>query len=405
MSIEANIQELIRSGKIKTVQDIDAMIKEIYKHTLEGMLEAEIEDELGYSRYDYRNKQTANSRNGKRKKTVRSRSGDLELEVPRDRNGEFEPQSVPKRTRDISSIEDKILGLYARGMSTRDIVDQLEEIYGTKLSPTLVSQLSDKILPLIESWNSRELAPCYPLLWLDGFHMKIRTDGRSKTRCAHVIMGINLDGYKEVVGIWFGDAESSKFWLEVLTDLKNRGVEEILMCTVDGLSGFKEAIASVYPETQVQRCIVHQVRYSTRFAQTKDRKAMAADMKAIYTAPNENVGRVALEAFAQNWEEKYRYAVKSWYENWEELSQLYQYTPEIRRLMYTTNPIESLNREFRKAVKTKSSFPHEQAAMKLMYLVVRKREEKWERSRVKNWGLIISQLMIHFDERITKFMS
>ena len=397
------LKELVKSGQIKSVEDIDDLVKGIYKATLENMLESELDNELGYSKYDFRNKKTSNSRNGKRSKKVRSSVGDVILDVPRDRTGDFEPEVVPKNSRDISRIEDQIIGLYANGLTDRDISKQVTEFYATTISPTKVSQITDKLLPVIKEWHQRPLEQCYPLLWLDGFVMKIRTEGRVQNRCAHVIMGINVEGYKEVVGIWLGDGESSKFWLSVLTDLKNRGVEDILMCTIDGLSGFEEAIGSVFPQTQIQRCIVHQVRYSSRFTRSKDRKEMCADMKLIYTAPSEEAGQEALDAFAKKWGEQYAYAVKSWYQNWGSLSHLYQYTPEIRRLMYTTNPIESLNRQFRKATKTRSQFPHDDAAMKILYLTVIKMEEKWK-ARVQNWGLILSQLCIIFDERITKHL-
>lgn len=404
MSSRKNIfKSMIQSGEIQSVADIDALVKELYKETLEGMLEAELDEELGYSRYDYRNKRTRNARNGKRSKKVHSSVGELEIEVPRDRNSEFEPQAVAKGQKDISSLEDKILSMYARGLSSRDITAQIEEIYGAKLSATTISRITDKILPVIQSWQNRPLENMYPLLWLDGFVLKVRTDNSVVNRCAHVIMGVNLDGYKEVLGIWLGENESSKYWLNVLTDLKNRGVTDILMCTVDGLSGFKDAIESVFPHTEVQRCIVHQVRYTTRFVQHKDRKEMCKDMKQIYTSANIEAGFQALESFAAKWGEKYGYAVKSWYDNWEDLSRLFRYTPEIRRLMYTTNPIESLNRQFRKATKTRSQFPNEDAALKILYLTVMKMEEKWK-MRVQNWGLIVSQLAIHFEERITQHL-
>lgn len=397
------LKELVQSGAIKSIEDINSLVKDIYKETLETMLEAELEAELGYSKYDYRNKKTQNARNGKRTKTVRSSAGEFELAVPRDRNGEFEPEIVPKGSSDVGNIEDKILGMYSRGLSSRDISDQIEEIYGTRLSATTISRVTDKLLPVIETWQNRPLEGVYPILWLDGFVLKIRGENGVSNQCAHVIMGVNVEGYKEVLGIWVGNSESSKFWLSVLTDLKNRGVEDILICTVDGLSGFQDAIESVYPQTEVQRCVVHQVRYSCRFAQHKDRKEFCQDMKRIYTAPTEKAGLEALERMAEKWQAKYAYAVKSWYDNWDALSRIYRYTPEIRRLIYTTNPIESLNRQFRKATKTRTQFPSEQAATKVLYLTVIKMEEKWK-MKVQNWGLIISQLVIHFDERINKHL-
>lgn len=400
---KALIHELVKVGKLKTVEDVEQLIKEFYQVTLEKMLEAELEEELGYSRYDHRNKQTTNSRNGKRAKKVRSSAGDFDLAVPRDREGLFEPQVVPKGTRDISRIESQILALYSRGMSTRDIQDQIHELYGTELSADTVSRITDKLLPVIEEWQNRPLDPCYPLVWLDGFVLKIRTEGRVVNRCAHVVLGLTVEGYKEVLGIWISDNESSRFWLGVLTELRNRGVQEVLISTVDGLTGFQEAIATVFPATDVQRCIVHQVRSSCRFVADKERKGFCADLKKIYTAVSAEAGWQELERFKTKWQKRYPHAVKSWYEHWEALSQHYRFSPEIRRLMYTTNPIESLNRQFRKVVKTKSQFPTEQAAMKLLYLCVQRVSKKWT-MRVANWGLIVGQLSILYGDRFSQYV-
>lgn len=400
---KALIHELVKVGKLKTVEDVEQLIKEFYRVTLENMLESELDEELGYSRYDHRNKQTTNSRNGKRTKKVRSRAGDFDLAVPRDREGLFEPQVVPKGTRDISRIESQILALYSRGMSTRDIQDQIHELYGTELSADTVSRITDKLLPVIEEWQNRPLDPCYPLVWLDGFVLKIRTEGRVVNRCAHVVLGLNVNGYKEVLGIWISDNESSRFWLSVLTELKNRGVQEVLISTVDGLTGFQEAIATVFPATDVQRCIVHQVRSSCRFVADKERKGFCADLRNIYTAVSAEAGWQELERFKTKWQKRYPHAVKSWYEHWEALSQHYRFSPEIRRLMYTTNPIESLNRQFRKVIKTKSQFPTEQAAMKLLYLCVQQVSKKWT-MRVANWGLIVGQLSILYEERFSQYV-
>lgn len=405
MSAEKKVlfRELIKAGGLKTVDDLDLLVKELYKETLEGMLEAELDQELGYSRYDHRNKQTTNSRNGKRAKKVRSSVGDVELAVPRDREGTFEPQVVPKGSRDISRIEQQILALYSRGLSTRDIQAQVQEFYGVALSADTVSGITDKLLPVIESWQNRALDPLYPLVWLDGFVLKIRTEGRVVNRCAHVVLGLTLEGYKEVLGIWIGDGESSRFWLGVLTELRNRGVQDILLATVDGLTGFEDAITTVYPQTDVQRCLVHQVRASCRFVSDKERKGLCADLKKIYTAASEAAGRAELERFSEKWQKRYPHAVKSWQVNWEALSQHYRFSPEIRKLMYTTNPIESLNRQFRKVVKTKSQFPTEQAAMKLLYLSVQRVSEKWT-MRVANWGQIVGQFSILYGDRFTQYL-
>lgn len=400
---KALIHELIKAGGVKSVQDIDSLVKDIYKETLEKMLEAELEEELGYGRYAPRPEATPNSRNGKRAKRVKTSHGEVELSVPRDRLGHFEPVVVPKGSRDVSSLEERVLALYGHGLTQRDIAEQLEGIYGVRLSPESISRITDKLLPEIESWQKRPLEPCYVLLWLDGLGLKIRLEGSVEQVCAHVVLGLTSEGRKDILGIWIGDTESAQFWLGVMTNLKNRGVKDILMATVDGLAGFESAIRAVYPATQVQRCIVHQVRYCSRFVPYKERKAICQAMKAIYTAPTEEAGLTALEAFATQWEAKYPYAVKSWYANWDALSRLYQYTPEIRRLMYTTNPIESLNRQFRKATKHRCQFPSVQAAMKVLYLTARKQGRKWS-MRIPDWGLIVGQLSILFGERFTQYL-
>lgn len=397
------IKELVKTGKIKSVDDINKLVKGIFRETLETLLDSELEEELGYSKYDYRNKKTKNSRNGKRKKKVRSTVGDIEVEVPRDRDGEFEPQAVPKGVKNICEIEDKILSMYGKGQTTRDIAEQLEEIYGVELSAQTISRITDKLLPIITSWQNRPLEACYPIIWLDGLVLKIRSDQGVRKQCAHIILGVNTDGYKEILGIWIGKNESSKFWLSVITELKNRGVEELLICTVDGLQGFEEAIKSVYPETDLQRCVVHQVRHCCKFVKYNERKEFCEDMKEIYSAATIKAGKKALDEFAKKWEKKYAYAVKSWYTNWESLSQIYKYTKEVRKLIYTTNPIESVNRQFRKTTKVKTQFPTEAAAMKMLYLTVARMQEKWS-VRMRNWCSIIAQLSIKFEDRIERYL-
>ena len=394
----------IKRNKLKDGQSLEDAFMDQIKGFLQSALEAEMDEELGYTKYDLKNKKTSNTRNGHTSKTVRSRNGEIELQVPRDSGGEFEPVIIKKHERSLNpSLAERIIRLYAKGLSTRDIEKTMRELYCVEVSAEMVSRITDKILPLAREWQNRPLEPIYPILYLDGMMYNVQQEGQTTKKTVYLVYGVNLWGRKEVLGIWVGEAESAKFWLKVLMDLKNRGVVDILIASVDGLKGFKEAIESVYPQTEVQQCIVHQIRNSTRFVNYKDRRAFCDDMKAIYTAPTEQAGLDALERFSEAWNSKYAYAVKSWRQNWASLSTFFKYPPEIRRIMYTTNAIENLNRRMRKCTKTKGVFPSEEALFKMLYLIIMDASEKWTLP-AHNWGSIIQQLRAYNPERIDQHL-
>lgn len=394
------LREMIKEGNLKTAEDLHSLLKELFKDTLQEMLEAEIESELGYSKGDRKNKTTDNRRNGYTDKTVKTKYGEIDLEVPRDRNGEFEPIVVPKNTRDISGIEEKIISLYSRGMSTRDIHDQIKDIYGIELSAEMVSKITDKIIPQIKEWQNRAIDSVYPFVFMDAIHYKVREDGQIKGKAAYVVLGINLDGFKEILGIWIGENESSKFWLGILNDLKNRGLQDVLVFSVDGLTGFKEAISAVFPKSEIQRCIIHQLRNSFKYVSYKDLKAFSADFKNVYMAANEEAAYLELSALEEKWGKKYPFALKSWYANWDVLSPFFKYPYDVRKIMYTTNIIEGLHRQFRKVTKTKSIFPSDQALEKMLYLSSQNIMKKWTQ-RYRNWDMVLNQLAIFFEGRIS----
>ena len=394
------LRQLIKERGIKDLKDIHNLVKELTGTLIQEMLEAELENELGYSKWDYRNKETTNSRNGYSEKTVKSSLGEIDIKVPRDRDGEFEPQLIKKHQRDISAIEDKILFLYSQGMSTRDIQKAINELYGTSIDDTMVSRITDKILPVLREWQQRPLERAYALVILDAIHIKIREEGTVVSKAAYVAIGINYLGYKDVLGIWLGATEGAKYWLGVLNEIKTRGVEDILIASVDGLKGFVEALEVAFPKTEVQRCIIHQIRSSIRYVSWKDRRSFIEDLKLIYKAVNENEALNALEELENKWSEKYRFAVKSWRDNWNELSTMFKYPPEIRRLIYTTNAIENFNRQLRKATKTKSAFVSDDADMKVLYLTTMNIVEKWNQP-IHGWGTIIGNLSIYFGDRVT----
>ena len=396
---KSKLRELIEEYGIKDLKDVHEFVKALTAETIQEVLESELENELGYSRYDYKNKQTDNSRNGYSKKTVQSSQGEIELKIPRDRNGQFEPELVKKHQMDISGIEDKILFMYSQGTSTRDIEKAMMEMYGIEVDDTKVSKITDKILPLIKEWQERPLQSVYAMLILDAIHYKVREDGIVVKKAAYIAIGTDLEGKKDVLGIWLGATESSKYWLSVLNGLKNRGVEDILIASIDGLSGFVEALNVAYPKTEVQRCIIHQIRNSTRYVSYKDLKAFTADLKPIYKAPDEASGISALDEFDAKWGKKYSLAVKSWRNNWAELATFFKYPPEIRKLIYTTNAIENFNRQLRKVTKTKSAFVSDDALMKLLYLTTMNIVDKWTMP-VKDWGQILDQLYMFFGDRV-----
>jgi putative transposase len=397
------LRKLIKKYNLKDTTDIKNMLKDLFGDTIQEMLEAELEEELGYSKYDYKNKKTVNSRNGYSKKNLKSDHGNIGIKVPRDREGEFSPRIVAKNSRDVSSIEDQVLSMYAKGMTTRDIKTHIEDLYGIDASPELISRITDKILPLVAEWQNRPLEEVYGIVFMDAIHYKVRSEGRVVNKAAYTVIGINLEGLKEVLGIWVGEAESAKFWLSVLNEIKNRGVKDILIISVDGLKGFSEAIASAFPQTEVQKCIIHQIRTSTRFISYKDIKAFVADLKKVYKAVNEDAALSELDSLEEAWGAKYPLSIKTWRDNWSELSTYFKYPDEVRRLIYTTNHAEGFHRQLRKVTKAKSIFPNDQALIKMLYLATMDVSRKWT-SSIRDWPLILSQLTIYFKERVSKYV-
>ena len=375
------------------------MLKDLLGETIQTMLEGEIEEELGYSKYNYDEKNTQNSRNGYSPKKVRSEYGEVELNIPRDRNNEFKPQIIPKYQREITGIEGQIIALYAKGMSNRDIEDHLKNIYGIEVSATMISKITDKILPEIKEWQTRQLEEVYPIVFMDAIHYSVRQDGVVIKKAVYILIGINLKGEKEVLGFWIGENESSKFWLNILNEVGNRGVEDILIISVDNLKGFSEAIKGKYPNSEIQKCIVHQIRNSIKYVASKDMKEFTKDLKTIYKAITLEQAADNLLHLEEKWGKKYRAAIKSWQDNWEELTTYFKYPEEIRRLIYTTNSIENFNRQLRKYTKTKSSYPTDDSLSKSIYLSIKEITKKWT-GKVQNWGQIVSQLSIYFEGRM-----
>jgi transposase-like protein len=362
------IKQLLATYQPEDAGDVQDMLKDLLGDTLQGMLEAEMENELGYSRYDYANKETNNRRNGFSKKTVTSSMGDLTIDIPRDRDGEFEPQVVKKHQTDISTIEDQVLSMYAKGMTTRDITEHLQNVYGVDASPTMISKMTDKILPIAKEWQNRPLANKYAIVFMDAIHYNVRQDNAVIKKAVYIAIGTRLDGTKEVMGMWVGGNESAKYWLGVLNEIKNRGTEDILIVSVDGLSGFGDAIHAVFPNAEIQRCIIHQIRYSTRFVSYKDIKPFMSDLKLVYQAATEDVALQQLDTLENKWGKKYPSSIRSWQNNWADLSTYFKYPPELRKLIYTTNAIENFNRQLRKVTKSKSIFPTDDALFKMLYL-------------------------------------
>ena len=396
------IKEIVRKGNFKSATDIQEALKDLMKEFIQESLEAELDNQLGYEKYE-KKEDSDNSRNGYSKKKVKSSFGEIELDIPRDRNSEFEPKIVPKYSRDISNLEEKVISMYGLGMSTRDINKHIQEIYGVDVSAEMVSKITDKIIPLIEEWQNRPLEEVYYFTFLDAVHFHVKEDKAIVKKAAYIVLGVNSEGKKDVLGIYIGGNESAKFWLSVLNDLRNRGIKDILIASVDGLTGFSEAIKTVFPHTDIQRCIIHQIRYTLSFVSYKEKKEFAKDLKEIYTAPNEETGFSALEELKEKWSKKYPYALKSWENNWSELRTFFKFSPEIRRIMYTTNAIENLNRIYRKVTKTRSSFPTDMALMKLLYLSTINLTEKWKTGYAKDWHLIKGQLAIEYEERLKGF--
>ena len=393
------MRQLIEERGIRDMDGVHALVKELTAGLIQECMDAELEEELGYSRYDYKNKRTDNSRNGSYSKTVSSSQGEIDLKVPRDRNGDYEPQIVKKHQMDVSEIEDKILFLYSQGTSTRDIERTMQEMYGIEVDATRVSKITDKILPVIREWQNRPLESVYAMVMLDAIHYKVREDGIVVKKAVYIGIGTDLEGKKDVLGIWIGATESAKYWLSVLNGLKSRGVNDILLVSVDGLTGFSEAIAAAYPRTEIQRCIIHQIRSSTRYVSYKDVKAFTAALKPIYKAPTEELALEALDELVATCGGKYPASINSWRDHWDELATMYKYPEQIRRIIYTTNAIENFNRQLRKVTKTKSAFVSDDALLKQLYLVTMQVTDKWTMP-LKDWGGILMQLMIFFGDRV-----
>jgi len=371
----------------------------MFKQGVEEMLQCEMDDHLGYLKHASEGNNSGNSRNGSFEKTITTENvGDVLLNIPRDRNGEFEPQLIPKGQTISGKIEDAIIGMYGRGMTTSDVCHQVKEIYGLTISETTISNITERVLAIAKEWQQRPLESVYFTVWMDGIVLKIREDNKIINKCVYIVIGLNSEGKKEVLGFWIAQTESASFWMTVLTDLKARGVEDILIACTDNLKGFTQAIKGVFPETVTQLCIVHQIRNSCRFVVWKDRKTFCKDLKEIYTAINRQTASEQLTVFKEKWQKKYKYAITSWEENWDNLTNYFDYPLELRKIIYTTNTIENLNRGIRKYTKTKSQFPNENAATKSIFLSIQNIEKAWHRG-TQNWGIILHQFLTIFENR------
>ena len=376
----------------------NGLLKQLTKKLIERAMNAELTHQLGYEKHAPQGRGSGNSRNGKSRKKLKGDFGEIEIEVPRDREGEYAPQIVPKHQRRFDGFDDKILSMYARGMTTREIQGHLQEIYGVEVSPSLISEVTDGVWEEVQSWQSRPLERMYAIVYLDALFVKMRHEGRVENRAVYVAIGIALDGRKEVLGLWTADTEGSKFWLSVMTELKNRGVEDILIACVDGLKGFPDAIEVVYPKALVQLCIVHLIRNSLKFVSYKERKAVAKDLKAIYSAPTVEAAEQELNHFAEKWDKTHQSITALWRRNWQRVIPFFAFPAEIRKIIYTTNAVESLNMSLRKITKMRASFPSEQAALKLLYLALKNVSKKWETTNF--WGAALNQFTLLWEDRI-----
>jgi len=392
------LEILKENYEIETAQDLSGAIKDLFKDSLQEMMNAEFDSSMGYSKYD-KTTEKDNYRNGTSKKKLKSEFGQFDFETPRDRNNDFEPIIVAKGQRDVSGIEDKIISLYGRGLSTRDINEQIHDLYGIEVSATMVSNITDQILPKIKEWQERPLEEVYPIVFIDAVHFSVRQEHTVVKKAAYIVLGVNSVGEKDILGIWIGENESAKFWLGVFNDLKNRGIKDILIMCSDGLTGIKEAIATAFPKTVQQRCIVHMIRNSIRFIYYKNLREFCKDLKSIYTAKNEKLGYEQLQLVKKKWNDKYPTALKNWEDNWDAICPFFSYSEPIRKIMYTTNAIESLNRSYRKYTKIKSVFPSDDALMKCLYLATLNIIKKWT-ARYRDWDRILGEFSIMFDGRI-----
>lgn len=391
------ISALINEYDIETAEDIQEALRDLLGGTIKSMMESEMDEHLGYQNYE--RSDSDNYRNGTKSKKVRSNYGEFEIDVPQDRNSTFEPQIVKKRQKDISEIDQKIISMYARGMTTRQISDQIEEIYGFECSESFISDVTDKVMQDIDDWQKRPLDEIYPIVFIDAVHFSVRDDNRIKKLAAYVILAYTLDGHKDVIGLEIGENESSKYWLGVLNGLKNRGVKDIMLICADGLTGMKDAIATAFPETEYQRCVVHQVRNTLKYVSYKDKKEFAKDLKGIYLAPTEKEGHEILEKVTAKWDSKYPNAMKSWDANWDVLSPMFKFSKDVRTLIYTTNAIESLNSTYKRLNRQRTVFPNDRALLKALYLATLQATKKWTQN-IRNWGKVYGEFAIMYEGRM-----
>ena len=398
-----SLRQFLKENDIRDSVQLNMVFRQITGVLLEDMLEAERDDHLGYLRDDGRTKETDNARNGYSQKTVFSNQGELELQIPRDRKGEFEPQAVNKHQRDVSEIADKIISMYAKGMTVRDIQSHLEDIYNASISAQTISNITDRILPQVEEWRDRQLEPIYAIIYIDGHRYRVRKDGRVQDRTVYAVLGIDLNGQKDILGLWISGIESSKYWLAVFTNLRNRGVVHMLIATSDDLPGLETALKSVYPEVEYQGCVVHVIRNSLKYVSYQDRKEFSKWLKSIYQAPTEEAALASLDELKERWGDEYPLAVGVWDRNWGRIRTMFRFSAEIRRIIYTTNPIESYNRQLRKVTKNRSLFPTDMSVLKLLYLASQDILKKWT-MKIRHWNQILAQLSIHFKERVEEYL-
>ena len=400
-AVDKMLDELLKGKKPEEILGQGGLARELTKRLVERALQGEMTAHLGYEKYAPEGRNSGNSRNGTTPKTVLDDSGEMTIEVPRDRNGDFEPAIVPKGRRRLPGFDDKVIALYARGMTTREIQSGLLEIYGTEVSPALITAVTDSVLEDVKAWQNRPLDALYPILYLDAIHLKIRIDGHVKSQAVYLALGITIEGKKELLGLWVGETEGAKFWMTVLTELKNRGVQDILVACVDGLKGFPDAIATLYPKTDVQLCIVHMVRNSLRYVSWKERKTVAADLRKIYTAPTAEAAAVALDSFSAKWDARFPSISQSWRTRWEQVIPFFSYPPEIRKVIYTTNAIESINASIRKVTSKRGAFPTADSVRKVLYLAIARASERWRRP-VKDWSAALNHFAIVFEGRVAR---
>ena len=396
-------EELKKCSSMEDLVGKNGLMQRLFGNIIQQFLEAEMEEHLGREKYDRIDSDSRNYRNGYSQKTIKSSFGESKVEIPRDRNGEFEPQIVKKYETVCNELDKKVIGLYARGMSVDDIKAEIDELYGVDISPAMISKITDKVMETAHAWQNRPLDTVYPIMYLDAIHYKVRDDHKIVSKAAYICMGMDIKGYKDILGIWIGEQEGAKFWLSVCNDLKNRGVKDILIACMDGLKGLPDAIKAVFPDVNIQSCIIHQIRNSIKYIASKDSRDFMADLKEVYKAVNEEQALKALESLEETWGEKYSIVIQSWLNNWANLSTYFDFPPEIRRIIYTTNALEGFNRQLRKFTKVRTSFPTDDALRKALYLATEKIMVKWT-SPMQNWHSTLAQLSIMYPDRLEQYI-